>query len=405
MAIVLPQRRRVGISEPVQAVQGEEFAGISAKHVLELLRENEDGAGKSIMAWRLTAPEQKLRTGAVPTIAPHPDDCGLHLLRSIWYIRSCCKACKSALVAVLTTLCLTTDGLAHHEGTYHARLLIELNLSHELTSLQQINVVLTLFGASSLVGALVADVPGLNGPVPAVRLDSILFGKRRPSDFQHPGIWHTHDDLERIRNGVFEKREPWTSAFDAFSNDSYSLSCYKMQGPKSVISRGPISNQSSMTNDFRAAWQNSLMWYIIKEESHWTKATAILGGWGSNLTSIIGTDRSLLVGLEGQFFVNAAELMRWEGNWTESGASWRGGTGFSVQLYWLFARQSIIVGAANYGMASISGLLSFAVYLDDVAMYNYALDMYQNDLCGGLRGNVDPSTGQSAESGRDQCKR
>lgn len=252
--------------------------------------------------------------------------------------------------------------------------------------------------------ALVSDVPSLNGPIPAVRPDSIQFGKRRTSDFQHPGIWHTHEDLERMRNGVVQGREPWASAYEAFSNDSYSLSTYPMQGPKSVLSRGSVSNQTSFTNDARAAWQNSLMWYITKDQSHWNRATTILDGWGSNLTDIIGTDRSLLVGLEGQLFVNAAEIMRWEGNWTEAGARWQGGSGFSVQLYWLFARQSIIIGQANYGMASISALLSFAVYLDDVSMYNYALDMYQNDPCGGIQGNVDAETGQGAESGRDQCK-
>jgi hypothetical protein len=82
----------------------------------------------------------------------------------------------------------------------------------------------------------------------------------------------------------------------------------------------------------------------------------------------------------------------------------KGGKGFSVQLYWLFARQSVIVGQANYGMASITALLSFAVYLDDLSMCNYALDMYQNDLCGGLQDDVDVKTGQGAESGRDQCE-
>ncbi|KAK4504977.1 hypothetical protein PRZ48_002940 [Zasmidium cellare] len=255
---------------------------------------------------------------------------------------------------------------------------------------------------STNVAALVTDVPSLNGPIPAIRPDSIEFSKRRTSDFVHPGIWHTHEDLERIRNGVLEDREPWASAYESFSKDSYSLSSYSMQGPEAVISRGSVSNQTSFTNDARAAWQNALMWYITKDQSHWTIATTILDGWGSNLTNIIGTDRSLLVGLEGQFFVNAAEIMRWEGNWTEAGAQWQGGSGFSIQLYWLFARQSVIVGQANYGMVSISALLSFAVYLDDVAMYNYALDMYQNDLCGGIQGNIEPQTGQGAESGRDQ---
>jgi hypothetical protein len=95
--------------------------------------------------------------------------------------------------------------------------------------------------------------------------------------------------------------------------------------------------------------------------------------------------------------------MRWEGGWVEQGASWKGGSGFSIQLYWLFARQSIIIGQANYGVASIMGLLNFAVYLDDVALYNYALYAYKNDLCAGLSANFDQTTGQSAEAGRDQA--
>lgn len=100
---------------------------------------------------------------------------------------------------------------------------------------------------------------------------------------------------------------------------------------------------------------------------------------------------------------NAAEIMRWEGGWVEQGAKWQGGSGFSIQLYWLFARQSIIIGQANYGLASIVGLLNFAVYLDDLAMYNYALYAYKYDLCAGLSANLDSATGQSAESGRDQA--
>jgi hypothetical protein len=98
---------------------------------------------------------------------------------------------------------------------------------------------------------------------------------------------------------------------------------------------------------------------------------------------------------------------------------WYGGSGFSNQLYWLFARQSIIIGQANYGMVSIKALLDFAVYLDDVSMasqlpgfqlcilthmwqYNYALNAFENDYCAGIYGNYEPETGQSSETGRDQ---
>ena len=111
-----------------------------------------------------------------------------------------------------------------------------------------------------------------------------------------------------------------------------------------------------------------LIWYITRDQGHLDRSTTILDAWGSNLTNIIGTDTSLLVGLEGDMFVNAAEIMRWEGKWVEKGAKPGGGSGFSNQLYWLFARQSIIIGQANYGMVSIKALLSFAVFLDDVSM-------------------------------------
>lgn len=148
---------------------------------------------------------------------------------------------------------------------------------------------------------------------------------------------------------------------------------YTMLGPKDVLCRGTCSNYTStFSKDVRAAWQNALMWYITRNETHWTRTTTILDAWGSNLTSIIGTDTSLLVGLEGDMMVNAAEIIRWEGGTTESGATWTGAGAFSNMVYWLLARQSIIIGQANYGMVSIKALMSFAVYLDDVAMVRFA---------------------------------
>ncbi|KAI1652458.1 chondroitin AC/alginate lyase [Daldinia decipiens] len=243
-------------------------------------------------------------------------------------------------------------------------------------------------------------LPILNGIIPTVPAFPGM--KTRIGQFVHPGIWHTHDDLERMRIGVEEDKEPYASAFIKFSADIYSASKYSMQGPKQVICRGSCSNYTIFSNDARAAWQNSIMWYITRDQLHWDTATAILNAWGSNLTDVIGTDTSLLVALDGDLFVNAAEIMRWEGGWVEEGSKPSGTSGFSNQLYWLFARQSVIIGQANYGLASIKALLSFAVYLDDVSMYNYALNAYQNDLCAGVLGNWHTETGQGAETGRDQ---
>lgn len=145
-----------------------------------------------------------------------------------------------------------------------------------------------------------------------------------------------------------------------------------------------------------------LIGYITKSNSHWDRSTTILDAWGTNLEDIIGTDRSLLIGIEGTLFVNAAEIMRWEGQWKEAEAKWQGGEGFSIQLYWLFLRQSIVIGQANYGIASIKALLDFAVYFEDVALYNYALWSWKYDQCAGIEATISKITGQNSESGRDQ---
>lgn len=259
---------------------------------------------------------------------------------------------------------------------------------------------------SGPVTATVQDIPGVLGTVPSLipnRRDITPYLKSRPSTFVHPGMWHTHSDLERIRVNSLAGKEPWASSFKAFRLDKHSQSNYTMQGPKSIISRGAISNYSSFADDVRAAWQNALMWYITKDNAHWIRSTTILDAWGSNLTNIIGTDRSLLIGLDGDMFVNAAEIMRHEGNWIESGTKWQGGSGFSIQLYWLFSRQSIPVGQANYGMVSIKAMMNFAVYLDDVALWNYAVNELVNNPCAGVFAQFSP-TGQSVEAGRDQSK-
>ncbi|CAH0024842.1 unnamed protein product [Clonostachys rhizophaga] len=244
-------------------------------------------------------------------------------------------------------------------------------------------------------------LPVLNGPIPIVPQGDPDM-KSGPGQFVHPGLWHTHDDLERIRVGVEQGKEPYASAFKNFSASEFSMADYEMRGPQKILCRGGCNNYTTFTSDVRGAYQNALMWYITRDQGHWDKAASILDAWGTNLTDIIGVDTSLLVGLEGDLFVNAAEIMRWEGGWVEQGAKWMGTSGFSNQLYWLFAKQSINIGQANYGMASIKALLSFAVYLDDVAMYNYAIHAWKNDPCGGIYGNFQMRTGQGAEIGRDQ---
>lgn len=113
------------------------------------------------------------------------------------------------------------------------------------------------------VVATVTDTPHLNGPIFPVVPQSVLGAKRSSADFVHPGLWHTHSDLETIRKNVLNSVDPWKSAYDEFSVDSFSLANYTMRGPKPVLARGSISNYTSFTNDVRAAYQNALMCMLM----------------------------------------------------------------------------------------------------------------------------------------------
>lgn len=64
-------------------------------------------------------------------------------------------------------------------------------------------------------------LPILNGPIPVVPQNDPDM-KKGPGEFIHPGLWHTHDDLERIKKGVENNEEPYASAFEKFSANEYS---------------------------------------------------------------------------------------------------------------------------------------------------------------------------------------
>lgn len=67
-------------------------------------------------------------------------------------------------------------------------------------------------------------LPVLNGPITPPYFNAIPGMKTRVGDFIHPGLWHTHDDLERIRLGVQNGTEPWKSAYLNFTTDTFSSS-------------------------------------------------------------------------------------------------------------------------------------------------------------------------------------
>lgn len=118
----------------------------------------------------------------------------------------------------------------------------------KLLALATIFSVPTLFVYPVTATGPLYGLPVLNGPINTV--PNIPGAKSRVGDFVHPGLWHTHDDLERIRTGVNQGLDPWKSVWANFSTDSYSQSDVRSKKPRfslnaaqDICSRLPCSTR------------------------------------------------------------------------------------------------------------------------------------------------------------------
>lgn len=141
-------------------------------------------------------------------------------------------------------------------------------------------------------------------------LPSVLFAQRT---FIHPGILHKISDLDRMKYSVKAQVDPWYSSYLLMKADVKSSYDYVIRGNPSwtAISReNPCEHCSEFESDARAAYLNSLMWYITGDSRHAEKTIAILMTW-SNLTNFYGGGTEpLCAGLYGSPLINAAEIIK-----------------------------------------------------------------------------------------------
>ncbi|KAK9489356.1 chondroitin AC/alginate lyase [Lipomyces doorenjongii] len=227
--------------------------------------------------------------------------------------------------------------------------------------------------------------------------------------FIHPGILHTEDDLNRMKDGVAKKRDPWYPAFLNMSQDPLASSSYIMKGPLTFVTRngtGGSPGKTQLSSDGVAAMLNALMFYITGDSAHAAKSAEILSSWANTLQLLNGTDAQLTAGLYGPQFVNAAEIIReYYHAWNQSEIAV-----FKKMILDIFyppASQTTPSPTqkypflANWGSAGEKALVQFGVFLDNETMYNEGLSLYRNFACANLNGTIN-SFGQSSESGRDQ---
>ncbi len=234
------------------------------------------------------------------------------------------------------------------------------------------------------------------------------FNIKHKKSFVHPGILHSRESLDHIFEVATKKTMPEYGSYELLKNHPCASAQYKMNGPFRVISRdGQYAyTKSKMEADFSAAYLNALMWIATKDESHARKTLEILGAYADSLKLIPATnDAPLLVGLEGMKIVNAMEILRY----TYKGMTHEqmGKINKMITTIFLPVCETFYKTKAytngNWGPIVTKTYISAAIYLDNKAMYNKAIDFYYNANDNGtIQNYISGTTGQVQESGRDQ---
>ena len=222
--------------------------------------------------------------------------------------------------------------------------------------------------------------------------------------YLHPGISHTQSTLDFVKEKVEGKEEPWFTAFEKVISSSQAELGWEPQ-PHVHVERGPYNNPNIGSSDFsqdaKAAYTHALLWALTEKEAHAKKAAQIIDAWSVMLESISNHDARLLVGMEGYYFCNAAELLKhtWRG-WPQDNQ-----TQFESMLRGVFyptIKDFYPSANGNWDASMLQTMLAMGVYLDDRSMFDRAIDYYLNGKGNGAVRHYFKPTGQCQETGRDQ---
>lgn len=231
--------------------------------------------------------------------------------------------------------------------------------------------------------------------------------------FNHPGILHTEQDLDRMKQRVQEKAEPWYSDYQRLLNSvSYNLSSADFETTVfSNVGRGGAPADSGNIGHFEkggnAAYFNALQWVITGDNQFAEKAADILVKWSDSLKVIDGRDRILGAGINAYKYANAAEIIRY----------YNGGySGYSdedfkaLQDMMLNVVYPVIQDAAvpmlangNWDAAAIVSMISIGVLCDNTEIFDRAMALYQDIHVNGSIFAYVHESGQTMETGRDQA--
>jgi len=213
--------------------------------------------------------------------------------------------------------------------------------------------------------------------------------------------WRAYRTYLTFRGNAESTLRPWTERqFEYIGRDG-------------VVS----STKTPVEQDFREAYFNAVNWVLTGDKRHAQKAFRILDSYARHLKGFQHGgyyDHMLMVGLQGQLYAATAEILRYA-HCTVYGED----SGYiaeqfhnidkSIREVWLKSVIEEYINippwrAGNQGAMIIAAYVAISIYLDDLSLYNHAIDYFlYGHSCGNMKDYIHHYSGQVGEATRTQA--
>ncbi|WP_409240260.1 alginate lyase family protein [Streptomyces sp. PA5.6] len=199
----------------------------------------------------------------------------------------------------------------------------------------------------------------------------------RPLDlaFTHPGVLVGKEQLERARDRVRGREQPWFAAYEQMRHSKYAADDYTAR-PYAVVECPPDTRPGrgcvEEREDALAAYTHALLWNVTGERAHAEKAVQIMDAWAKVVTGHTEDNAGLQTAWAASSWARAAEAVRYTYDGWPDGQLLR----FERMLrnaYLPQVRDGAVERNGNWDLVMADATMSMAVFLDDHATFEKAV--------------------------------